>query len=122
MDLLDEFTFLVGVVKSAQQGIEIVVLPILVGGFCSLDLLICLQLVLMVLQVPASDDIVISETGGSHLFNLLFLFLLRFRTLFWCGKVMLCKGQVRKYIVIGVGFGSGPEVPWLFFGVVGTVL
>jgi hypothetical protein len=71
-----------------------VVLPILVGSLCTLDFLVCLEFVLMELEIPASDYIVVSETSGGHFLYLLFLFFLGDRSLLWCGKMMLCQRYI----------------------------
>jgi len=54
-----ELFFLGFIVVSAEKGVEIVLLPVLVRSLSPLNLLISLQLILMILQVPTSDDIVV---------------------------------------------------------------
>ena len=48
-------------------------LPVLEGCFCSLDLLVGLQLLLVQLQVSAGHDVVVSETSSRHLLGFFFL-------------------------------------------------
>ena len=120
--LLDEFFFLLGIVEAAQEGIEVVVLPILVGSLSPLDLLICLQLILMILEIPASDDVIISEPSGCHFLHFLFLLLLGNRSLIWCSIVMLCQRHIRQDVVLSIGLGALAEVPGLLLGVIRAIL
>ena len=48
-------------------------LPVLEGCFCSLDLLVGLQLLLVQLQVSAGHDVVVSESSSGHLLYFLLL-------------------------------------------------
>jgi hypothetical protein len=98
------------------------VLPILVGGLSPLDLLICLQLILMILEVPASDDVIISEPSCSHFLRFLFLLLLGNWSLLWGSKMMLCHRQIRQDVVLSISLGALAEVPGLLLGVVGAIL
>ena len=98
------------------------VLPILVGSLSPLDLLISLELILVILEVPASDDVIISEPRGSHLLHFLFLFLLGNRSLLWCSIMMLSQRHIRQDVVLSVSLGALPEVPGLLLGEVRAIL
>jgi hypothetical protein len=110
------------IVETTEERVEIVVLPIFVSGFGPLDLLVCLQFVLMILKVSTSDDIVISEAGSRHLLDFLLLFLFGFRVLLRGSIMMLGQGEIRKYIIVGVGLGRRTEVPGFLLWVVWAVL
>lgn len=120
--LLDEFFFLLGIVEATQEWVEVVILPILVGGLGPLDLLICLQLILVILEVPASDDVIISEPSGSHFLHFLFLLLLGNRSLLWCSIMMLCQRHIRQDVVLSICLGALAEVPGLLLGVIRAIL
>ena len=70
------------------------VLPVLVRGLGSLDLLVCFQLVLVELKVSASDDVVVAEASSGHFLNLLLFLLLSRWPLVRCCIMMLLQRQV----------------------------
>jgi len=68
-----ELFLLLCVVVLTVNGVEVVCLPVLEGGFGPLNLLVDLQLLIMQLQVSIRNDIVIAEPCCSCLFYFLFL-------------------------------------------------
>lgn len=113
--------FLVGIVQFADEGVEVVSLPVLIGGLRSLDLLISFQLVLMELKVPACDDVIVSQTSSCHLLDLLLFLFWGRGSLFWCGIMMLLKRNIAEDVIVGIRLSAASEIPGLLFGVIRTV-
>ncbi len=71
--LLLEGLLLFLVVETAEEGVELVLLPVLKGCFCPLDFLVCLELLFVKFQVTPCYYVVVPQTSRCHLLDFLLL-------------------------------------------------
>ena len=96
-------------------------LPIFNRSLCPLDLLVDLQLLVVQLQVPIGDDVVVAETRRRHLLYLLLLLRRRRWAILGSVEVVLRHADVAQDVVVNVRVLLRPEVPGLLLRVVRLV-
>ena len=124
---IGERLFFVVIVVLAIDQVEIMRLPVTLGGFGSENLVISEDLLIVVLQILIADDVVVLETLVLVVdyFDLYSLqnqvtYLLGFGLwpLFRRIKVVILQVHVADDIIVRARVSLGPEVPWLLFRVI----
>lgn len=129
--VVDECLLFVIVVVFAIEQVEIMRLPVTLGGLGSENLVVSEDLLIVVLQVLIADDVVVLETLVLVVDHFdLDLSQNRVTYLLWFGlwplfrriKVVILQVHVADNVIVRAGVPLRSEVPWLLFRIVWPIL